>query len=269
MTAVRSLLLLKLTLNPLIMKVSTIAFLLVTIVATGCIKTIAGDDDFIDNRAYHNQKVGTSAADLLRDEKYASLTIEVQYMEGFEPDQTALKNLQLFLFEHLHKPGGIFITTRQIAAAPDSALTLEQVVAIERANRTAFVQEDQLTVYILYTSSYYADPKMLGWAYKNTSAVLFGRKIREHARREDTPDRTILESNVLKHEMGHLLGLVSVGTPLQSDHKDDKHGKHCANPQCLMFHVVDTKKPFRLLLKSEMAELDKACREDLRANGGR
>lgn len=251
------------------MKLRTLAFLLTLLVVTGCIKTIAGDDDYIDNRAFHNQKVGLSAADLLRDEKYTSLNIEVQYMEGFEPDPTALKNLQFFLFEHLHKPKGIFITTKQIVAAAEPSLTLEQVVAIERANRTAFVQDNQLTVYILYTNTYYTESRMLGWAYKNTSAVLFGKKILEHARREDTPDRTILESNVLKHEMGHLLGLVSVGTPLQSDHKDDKHGKHCSNPQCLMYHVVDTKKPFRLLLKSEMAELDDACREDLRANGGR
>lgn len=251
------------------MKLRTLAFLLLMVIGTGCIKTIAGGDDFVDNRAFHNQKVGTSAADLLRDEQYTSLKIEVQYMEGFEPDHAALKNLQFFLFEHLHKPGGIFITTKQIAAAAGPALTLDQVVAIERANRTAFVQDDQLTVYILYTNTYYTDPKMLGWAYRNTSAVLFGKKILEHARREDTPDRTILESNVLKHEMGHLLGLVSVGTPLQSDHKDQKHGKHCSNRQCLMYHVVDTKKPFRLLLKSELAELDEACREDLRANGGR
>lgn len=251
------------------MKLRTIAFLLLMIVVTGCIKTIAGDDNYIDNRAYHNQKVGASAADLLRDEQYTSLKIEVQYMEGFEPDQTALKNLQFFLFEHLHKPGGIFITTKQIAASAEAALTLDQVLAIERANRSAFVQEGQLTVYILYTNTYYTDAKMLGWAYKNTSAVLFGKKILEHAKREDTPDRTILESNVLKHEMGHLLGLVNVGTPLQSDHKDHKHGKHCSNTQCLMYHVVDTKKPFRLLLKSEMAELDPECIEDLRANGGR
>lgn len=244
-------------------------FLLLMIVITSCIKTIASDDDYIDNRAFHNQKVGTSAADLLRDDQYTSLKIEVQYMPGFEPDQAALINLQLFLSEHLHKPAGIFITKKQIAAATDEALTLDQVVAIERANRTAFVQGSQLTVYILYTNSYYAETKMLGWAYRNTSAVLFGKKIREHASRADTPDRTILESNVLKHEMGHLLGLVNVGSPLQSDHKDHKNGKHCSNPQCLMYYVVDSKKPFRLLLKSEQAELDPECLEDLRANGGR
>lgn len=251
------------------MKLRAAVFILLMIVVTSCIKTIASDDDYVDNRAFHNQKVGTSAADLLRDDRYSSLKIEVQYMPGFEPDQAALLNLQFFLFEHLHKPKGIFITTKEIAAAAGETLTLDQVVAIERANRTAFVQDGQLTLYILYTNGYYTDSKMLGWAYRNTSAVLFGKKIREHATREDTPDRTILESNVLKHEMGHLLGLVNVGSPLQSDHKDHKNGKHCSNPNCLMYHVVDTRKPFRLLLKSEQAALDAECLEDLRANGGR
>ncbi|HEY1112004.1 MAG TPA: hypothetical protein VGE66_00525 [Chitinophagaceae bacterium] len=251
------------------MKIRAAVSILLMIVVTSCMKTIASDDDYVDNRSFHNQKVGTSAADLLRDDRYTSLKIEVQYMPGFKPDRAALFNLQLFLFDLLHKPGGIYITTKEIAAAANESLTLDQVVAIERANRTAFVQNDQLTLYILYTNGYFADPKMLGWAYRNTSAVLFGKKIHEHASREDTPDRTILESNILKHEIGHLLGLVNVGSPLQSDHKDHKNGKHCSNPNCLMYYVVDSRKPFRLLLKSEQAELDAGCLEDLRANGGR
>lgn len=251
------------------MKNKPTIIMLLALFITGCIKTIASDDDLVDARAYHNQKVGTSAADLLREEKYTSLKVEVQYMEGYEPDETALRNLQFFLYEHLHKPKGISVTTKKIAASRDSVLTLDQVIAIERANRTAFVRDDELTVYILYTNTYFSDPKMLGWAYRNTSAVLFGRKLWEHARREDTPDRINLETNVLKHELGHLLGLVNVGTPLQSEHKDHKHGKHCSNRHCLMYYVVDSKHPFRLLLKREQPELDEACLEDLRANGGR
>lgn len=74
---------------------------------------------------------------------------------------------------------------------------------------------------------------------------------------------------MLKHELGHLLGLVNVGTPLQSGHKDDQHGKHCSNRKCLMYYVVDSKNPFRLLLKRQLPELDQECLDDLRANGGR
>lgn len=166
----------------------------------------------MDNPAFHLQKVGASAAYLLRDEQYASCKIEVQHMPGYEPDETALNNLQFFLYNHLHKPKGIVITTKEISSTPDSVLTLDRVRAIESANRTAFVNKDQLAVYILYADSYFSDPNLLGWAYLNTSVVLFGKKIKEHARREDTLDRTKLESNVLKHELGHLLGLVNVGT---------------------------------------------------------
>lgn len=242
---------------------------LMALIVTGCIKSIAGDDDMVDMRAYHNQKVGASAADLLRDNRYTSLKIEVQYMPGFEPDEKALNNLQWFLIEHLHKPKGVVITTQEIAASRDTVLTLDEVVDIERAHRTAFADKDQLTLYILYTNGYFTDRNILGWAYRNTSAVLFAKKIWQHAQRDDTPDRTILETNVLKHELGHLLGLVNVGTPLQSGHKDDQHGKHCSNRKCLMYYVVDSKNPFRLLLKRQLPELDQECLDDLRANGGR
>lgn len=251
------------------MKKTTALLVLLALVITGCIKSIAGDDDLVDAWTFHHQKVGASAADLLRDERYTSLRIEVQYMPGFAPDRAALRNLQAFLVERLHKPGGIYITTKKIASAADSLLTLEGVMAIERANRTAFMHKGELAVYILYTDGYFANSNILGWAYLNTSAVLFGKKIEQHAQRPDTPDRTILETNVLKHELGHLLGLVNVGTPLQSGHKDDKHGKHCSNRRCLMYYVVDSKRPFRAVLKTQLPELDEACLDDLRANGGR
>ena len=238
--------------------------ILLMVVVTSCIKTIAHDDDYVDNRAFHNQKVGESAADLLLDDVYRSLAIEIQYMPGYAPDAEAVSNLRGFLYEHLQKPGGISVTTKEIAAPADTVLTLEEVVAIERANRTSFAAGDRLTLYVLYANGYYTDPNILGWAYRNTSAVLFAKKIHEHSDRRGKPDRTKLETTILLHEIGHLLGLVNVGTPLQSPHKDDRHGKHCKNPRCLMYHKVDIRYIPSLLMKRDIPRLDDDCLRDLK-----
>jgi hypothetical protein len=242
-----------------------VACILLLIIVTGCIKSIAGDDDLVDTKAFHNKVVGAAAADLLRDDTYRSLTVEIQYMPGFAPDKKAVANLRSFLYEHLQKPGGISIVQKEITSSPDTVLTLEEAVDIERANRTKFASKDALTLYILYTNGYYTDNSILGWAYRNTSAVIFGKKIREQSDRRGKPDRTKLESTVLLHEMGHLLGLVNVGTPLQSAHKDNGHGKHCKNKHCLMYYKVDTRYIPSLLLKRDIPKLDAACLEDLQA----
>ncbi|MGV3657346.1 MAG: hypothetical protein ACO1NX_05310 [Chitinophagaceae bacterium] len=233
-----------------------------------CTKSIAVEDDRLGN-GFHHGKVGAAARQLLSDEQFRSLVVEVQYMSGFKPDSTALENLKTFLFEHLHKPAGITIVTSEIAPVADSVLTLEQIAAIENAHRTVYSAGKQLAVYILYTNGYYTNDKMLGYAYKNTSAVMFGKNLQDLAADSKKQNPTALETRVLQHEMAHLMGLVNVGTPMKKAHKDEKNGKHCTNKACLMYHLADTDELPGLLVKKQVPRLDEACLEDLRANGGK
>jgi hypothetical protein len=243
-----------------------------TILLTGlmsCSKSLTAVEEETVDKNFHLQKVGTSARDLLSDERFTSLRIEIQYMTGYEPDAKALLNLEYFLYEYLHKPEGIRITTKEIAPAADTSLTLPEVIALEKANRKTYTNGKELAVYILYTNGYYTDDKMLGYAYLNTSAVLFGRNLDDNSNKFKKLNRSDLETRVLQHELAHLLGLVNVGSPLQSEHKDNDHGKHCTNKQCLMYYLTDTEESPSILLRKGIPKLDEACVKDLRANGGR
>ena len=234
-----------------------------------CTKSVITEGNGNIRKDFHLQRVGTSARDLLSDERFTSLKIEVQYMQGFEPDEKALEALKTFLFERIHKPGGISITTKEITPSKDSLLSLKEIVAIEKAERKEWAKGKELTVYVLYTNGYYIEEHMLGYAYLNTSVVLFGRNLNDNSNKFRKLNRSDLEARVLQHELCHLLGLVNVGTPLQSEHKDDAHGKHCQNKQCLMFHLTDTEESPSILLRKGIPKLDEACLQDLRANGGR
>jgi predicted Zn-dependent protease len=250
------------------MKIKMTLFFLLSIFIISCTKAVAVEEEEIDP-LFHMQRVGASAHHLLHDEDYNRLHIEVQYMPGFEPDSVALQNLKAFLYEHLHKPAGIQIKTKEIEGVKDAVLTLGEIAAIEGANRTQFTKGKTLSVYLLYTNGYYTQDKMLGYAYRNTSAVLFGRNILDNANNPKKLNRTHLETIVLQHEMGHLLGLVNSGTPLQSAHKDDRNGKHCTNAKCLMYHMADTDESSNLIIRKQLPKLDDACLEDLKAFGGR
>ncbi|HYH13870.1 MAG TPA: hypothetical protein VD794_01535 [Flavisolibacter sp.] len=249
-------------------KIALIAAILI-FVLTSCTKSIATEGKPPVNKNFHLQRVGSSARDLLTDERFTSLHIEVQHMKGYEPEEKALQALSTFLNERIFKPGGIRISTKEIPLSKDTLHSMQEIIAIEQAHRTAYSNDKELTVYILYTNGYYVEEHILGYAYLNTSVVLFGRNLDDNSNKFRKLNRSDLEARVLQHELCHLLGLVNVGTPLQSVHKDDEHGKHCLNKKCLMYYLTDTEESPSILLKKGIPRLDEECLKDLRANGGK
>lgn len=83
------------------------------------------------------------------------------------------------------------------------------------------------------------------------------------------PSQSVVEQTVTKHEVGHLLGLVDNGTPMQNDHKDEDWGAHCDIDECLMYYAITRDFLGDFLLGGSVPEFDEFCIEDLQANGGR
>ncbi len=238
-------------------------------VAVGCKKDKSAFVNNPDPSGYnHERGVGASANDLLSNGRYTSLQIEIMYMPGFAPDASAITHLQNFLAAVVRKPGGITITQRQIAAAAATALSAEQVKQIENSNRTAFTSGSTLAVSILYTNGSYSTSNVLGIAYRNTSVALFGKTIHDNSGGLSQTSRTKLEATVLEHELSHLLGLVDIGSAMQTSHKDAAHGNHCDNSSCLMYYASETTDVLGFLVTGNIPSLDANCRADLRANGG-
>ncbi|HET9744258.1 MAG TPA: M12 family metallo-peptidase [Chitinophagaceae bacterium] len=217
----------------------------------------------------HDKAVGFSANHLLSAGTYKSLKIEFQYMTGFAPDAAALNHLQSVLSAYLNKPSGITIVTKEIPASSSTTLSIDQVRKVEEENRTVFTVGDQLGVYFLYTNGNFTDNNVLGAAYRNTSMVLFGKKIHDNSGSLGQASRTKLEATVLEHEFGHILGLVDIGSPMQTNHKDAAHGNHCSNTNCLMYYASETTDILGLLVTGNIPSVDGNCAADLQANGGK
>ena len=243
--------------------------LLAFVLFAGCSK----DSSYVNNPNVpdylHNRPVGASANELLASSNYSSLKIEVQYMTGFQPDAAALNHLQALLNGLLNKPGGISIITKEIPASGDLTLSVNDVITIEKNNRTAFTNGTELAVYLLYTNGHYTDNNVLGIAYKNTSTVLFGKNINDNSGGLGQASRTKLVATVAEHELGHLLGLVDIGSTMQTPHKDAAHGNHCNNSNCLMYYASETSDILGFLIAGNIPSLDANCRADLTANGGK
>jgi hypothetical protein len=237
------------------------------------------DDDSIDNSGIVNpiankQQTGSSSNDLLSDRKFKSMVIEVVYVAGFEPSSTAINNFVAFLESRTYKPNGISVIKRSIPSPGNSPYTNEEIVAIEDANRTKFNTSDQIAVW-----AFFADGKstndtstgvVLGTAYRNTSLVIYEQTVQGLSDSSFEPNRSLLETAVITHEFGHILGLTNLGAALQSSHEDASYPKHCNVESCLMHWSSETGSGIANMVSGGSApQLDAQCIADLRANGGK
>lgn len=221
----------------------------------------------------NGQAVGASANDLLSGTKYSSLVIEIQYMPGFQPNATTVENLKTHLSTILNKPSGISIIQTQIAASGKSQLSLTDISNIEHQNRTQFSDNNKIAAYFLFVDAGYTEDnvngKVLGVAYRNTSMAIFEKTIQSNSGGLTQPSRVKLETTVVEHEFGHILGLVDIGSPMQNNHKDVAHGNHCTAQNCLMYWSVETTDIVANLVTGSIPVYDTQCMADLKANGGK
>ena len=208
--------------------------------------------------------LGSSAHDLLTASPYEALQIDINYMPGFSVDTTSISNLVIFLNKYLNKPSGIKVFQHQIATSNKSILTVPEIVNIEVRNRTFFTTPSLLCVHILITDGYFANPETFANSYWNTSICIFGRTIIDNSDGPFLVTKSRLISTVLQHEMGHLLGLVDQGSPMQQNHKDVANGAHCINTNCLMYYSINTDAGSMV---NSISPPDADCLNDLKANG--
>lgn len=210
--------------------------------------------------------LGSSAHGLLTASPYEALQIDINYMPGFSADTASINNLVIFLKKYLNKPDGINVFQHQIAASNKSILTTPEIVNIEVRNRAFFTSPGLLCIHILITDGSFTNLETFATSYWNTSICIFGRTIKDNSDGPFFVTKSRLLSTVLQHEMGHLLGLVDQGSPMQQNHKDVANGAHCSNTNCLMHYTINTN---AASMANAIPLPDADCLYDLKANGGK
>lgn len=214
--------------------------------------------------------------DFLSGENYDRLIVEVASVKEFEPTGEALNNLKAFLESRLNKNGGIGVVPASIPSPGKAAYSLDDIKKIEQEYRTLFSdpEDKKLTAWFFFADVDYAenegDSKVLGIAYGPTSMVIFEKTVREFSGERGQPSTPVLETTVTEHEFGHILGLVNNGTKMVVNHQDVTHGKHCNNPDCLMYWAAEHSGPvINFLTGGIIPALDQNCLNDLITNGGK
>lgn len=249
-------------------------FFLLLLIFIGCSKEDDNNKPPAINKSPNLKSLGFSANELVSDEKFTSLKIEVVYVTGFQPTQTTLNNLKTFLENRTHKPDGILITTRAVPSSHKAPFNINEIAQIEAEERTAYNAGDEIAVFIYFadgSNENDTDTKtVLGTSFRNTSMVIYGKTIQFIADHNNNLERSTVESTVINHEFAHLFGLVNMGTPMQTNHEDTGSKGHCSVADCLMAasfqfggHMMN------VLSNNTIPVLDDLCIGDLQANGGR
>jgi len=222
--------------------------------------------EFVVNNSVH-------PVDFLTGNSYTTLNIEVAYVEGYQPNLTTLNNLITFLSERLNKSGGVSVTQRTMPATGRINIDLDAIRNIERVQRTSVTSGKTLTAWIMFLDTEYTEStgtsKVLGITYGASSIAVFEKSVYAYVQ-PDMPSRATLETVVVEHEFGHVLGLVANGTPMVTPHKDPDHGSHCSDTTCLMYWKTEENVNLADLLGTDTYPvLDANCLADLKAAGGK
>jgi len=260
-----------------IRKVSIIPLLFLLFI--GC-KGDSEEDSVADFKAENRKALGTSAADLLSNDIYSGLTVELVYSEAFRPAQETIDNFTTFLSQRINKPNGINFVETMIPAPQGFPFTTGEIRDIEDERRTRYTEGDNIAVFIFFSngnSDNDTDTSVtLGTAYQNTSIVIYEKTVREIASQQNI-DTSLLESTTLHHEFGHLFGLVNIqDDDIHTNHEDNSQTKHCIVENCLMyFETRNTNKAeinryMKANKTAAIPQFDTAlCLEDLSVKGGK
>ncbi len=255
-------------------------FIALLFLFSGCYQDVTdvqnGDDDEPDNgdtpaEFSHTNAPGDSNKDLVTDQDFENLIIEVQYMPGTEPEDESLDNLVAFLSEHLQKSDISILEPQQINSLNQNYYTTEELQEIEEQNREVYSNESTLAVYLLFVDGTFfgeefEDPTRLGISTYNTSTAYFGETIdRISGPLQFDPSKVLVESNTMQHQFGHLMGLVNLTAEMVDGHQDTPNGFHCTIQECLMHFRVNSTEYFSTQFNEAVPALDDFCFEDLNA----
>jgi hypothetical protein len=237
------------------------------------------------NKAPNLQGTGDSANDLLSNNTYSKLLIEIAYVEGFRPTARTEADVIEYLKEVTFKQD-VQIVYKALPSPKQTSLTLKEVDELEQENRTVYNTADTIAVYIYFadapsdTDDESSNLATLGAVYRNTSMVIYESTLRKLANSSVLITLATAETATMHHEFGHLFGLVNLGTSMVNPHESQSENNdgvvegdsHCDIEGCLMNSELEFGAGMKKMLTAKngaVPELDVECKLDLQANGGR
>jgi hypothetical protein len=242
---------------------------------------IEGTDPVNIDKTANLKTTGDSANEILSNESFDKLLIEIAYVNGFRPTTSSMTEFVSFLKQHSFKQD-IELVYKELPSPKEEKLTLDEIFDLEKENRTVYNDGSTLAIYIYFADAPSQDDNededlvTLGAVYLNTSMVIYEWTVRTLASKSGLVSVSDIETATLNHEFGHLLGLVDLGSSPVNDHEDVTAENHCNVDGCLMRAELQFGAGMKSMLEKRASKgiaaapgLGAECVLDLQANGGK
>lgn len=206
-------------------------------------------------------------------ERATLLRIEIDAVAGLWPYASSKSYVADFYAELLDKPDGVEVVEDETLAPidEDTEWTITELAALAQEHASE-EEPGTISIQVLALPGHYSTEDggtVLGVAWAHRFIALFQDSLRQNCEggllggfQQEACE--VAERNVWAHEIGHVIGLVDNGIPMQTDHRDPEHGRHDRNEGCLMYWAYDRPQVFDTLLdrlgSGEGSDLD-LCQE--------
>ncbi|HUR68526.1 MAG TPA: hypothetical protein VM370_04710 [Candidatus Thermoplasmatota archaeon] len=225
-----------------------------------------------DERPYYAQVLG--------DDEFTDLVVEIDHAPGREPSQLAREHLLEELRNVTAKTRISIRIDASLKDEPSHRWTSEQLVALEASVRSTEHAAPVAVLHVLYPAGEYTKDGVAGVTVSGTQigpvTVFLDtlQKLQSPAGPLPLPAqaRDEVERATLLHEAGHAMGLVNNGLPMVAPHEDRENPGHSTNRQSVMWWQVETLGGIRNALLHDGSVpiyFDADDRADMRAVGGR
>tara|TARA_B100000029_G_C17418877_1_gene903538 strand:+ start:187 stop:975 length:789 start_codon:yes stop_codon:yes gene_type:complete len=198
----------------------------------------------------------TPSSSLVQKAPFTKLIIHAAFAPGMEPPETMIEVVEDSIQALIQKPEGVSVERFEELdpAQPKEEWALEELdQLVDQVSASTPQDTSTQHVYVLFLDGTLTEPSRaggtrLGFAWGSDRIVIFRQAILDLCQSltfstEEEQKRKkacqIAGTEVWIHELGHLLGLVDNGLPMQVDHKDPDHGHHDMDPACVMYWAKD------------------------------
>jgi hypothetical protein len=212
---------------------------LFALVAPGCLS--ADEPTTRPRPAFH-----APVAEILLDDPYPDLVVELDYVEPYRPSALATDELRRVLVAHTAKHNVTILEPQPIPSQRGS-YTSQGLDAIQE--EFADVVEEPggaARLYIVYLNGRMREEDLWGIQFDPGAIALFpmyydmqgiGPLLVQNSGLGLNKER--LERAILVHETGHVMGLVGCAIPMVRPHEDPKSACHSSNRDSVMWFAID------------------------------
>ncbi len=199
----------------------------------------------VEERKYVYSSPLDYALDYLSDEPYTRLAIEVDYVDGYPPSESALNFLIQKIYEYTEKKY-VFIDRNATDRIPlrQATYDISSIRAMENTYRDDYKHGNTAVLYILYLNGLFRDTgagleathtDVAGLEYGYSSIAIFKQEIIDYS--DNLYQQEYMERSVLLHEFGHTIALVGIG--YYSPQEDPEHPHHSIHPDAVMYYAIN------------------------------